>query len=140
MEGGLNLRKYIYVGGRLKPPEVEVPPGPYLPPVIASKKSSGLRSAKHGVKRIVIHTAEPRLDSSTASVDSLRQLSTTPQPRQCCQVDSLDSSRQLSTALDSDSTLRRCQDCQAVKLDSSTVSTVSTVHECPIKRVPRAAP
>ena len=33
MEGGLNLRKYIYVGGRLKPPEVEVPPGPYIPPV-----------------------------------------------------------------------------------------------------------
>ena len=33
MEGGLNLRKYIYVGGRLKPPEVEVPPGSYLPPV-----------------------------------------------------------------------------------------------------------
>ena len=30
MEGGLNLRKYIYVGGRLKPPEVELPPGPYI--------------------------------------------------------------------------------------------------------------
>ena len=34
MDGGLNLRKYIYVGGRLKPPEVEVPPGSYLPPVV----------------------------------------------------------------------------------------------------------
>ena len=34
MEGGFNLRKYIYVGGRLKPPEVELPPGPYIPPVV----------------------------------------------------------------------------------------------------------
>jgi hypothetical protein len=61
--------------------------------------------------------AEPRLDSSTASVDSHRQLSTTRQPRQCCQVDSLDS---LDSGLDSlDSvTVIRCV--KTVKLSSST--------------------
>ena len=42
MEGGLNLQKYVYIGGRLKPPEVEVPPGSYLPPVTLSRRAWAL--------------------------------------------------------------------------------------------------
>jgi hypothetical protein len=65
---------------------------------------------------------EPRLDSSTAALDSHRQLSTTRQFRQCCQVDSIDSLDSGLDSLDSGTILRCCQDCQeAVKLDSSTV-------------------
>ena len=68
---------------------------------------------------------EPRLDSSTAILDTSRQLSTARQPRQqlsSCQVDSFSTA---SRQLDSDATLQSCQGCQAVnstarQLDSST--------------------
>ena len=64
-----------------------------------------------------LQQAEPRLDSSTASVDSHRQLSTTRQPRQCCQVDSLDSLDSGLDSLDSGTALRCVK---TVKLSSST--------------------
>ena len=77
---------------------------------------------------------EPRLDSSTAILDTSRQLSTARQPRQqlsSCQA------RHLSTAprqLDSDATLRCCQGCQAVnstarQLDISTAEAGASMHE-----------
>ena len=66
MEGGLNLQKYVYIGGRLKPPEVEVPPGPYLPPggggvailfIIAERASSTIRLSSPPLLEALLHLA-----------------------------------------------------------------------------------
>ena len=69
-------------------------------------------------KALLVTAAEPRLDSSTASVDSPRQPSTTRQPRQYCQVDSLDSLDSGIDSIDSGTAFRTVKRCQTVKLDS----------------------
>ena len=85
MGGGLNLRKYIYFGGWLKPAEVEAPPQPYLPPVLSEfgvvitrvsfrsfrRLSDGFRTIGLLYRRLSDLCTVPTVDPPVAPLDEI---------------------------------------------------------------------